>query len=217
MPLRAVFFDVGETLIDETRMFHGWADTMGISRTDFMAVLDDVIAKGEPHRQVFERLRPGFDVAAAAAERKRTGSDFKIEQRDLYHDASTCLSALTQQGWFVGIAGNQPRSASAALTAFGLDARLITTSAELGVDKPSPEFFRLILEKAGFSAGETLYVGDRVDNDVLPAHAFGMTTALLERGPWGRNHARLPGADLADIRVRSLAELPDAIRHLRSV
>ena len=47
----------------------------------------------------------------------------------------------------VGIAGNQPPTAKAALKSFGLEARLITTSAELGVDKPSLDFFRKTLAK----------------------------------------------------------------------
>ena len=58
MPSRAIFFDVGETLIAETRLLLGWADTMGVDRAEFIAVLDDIIAKGENYRLVFERLRP---------------------------------------------------------------------------------------------------------------------------------------------------------------
>ena len=34
MPLRAVFFDVGETLINETRLYHGWAAIMGVDPSD---------------------------------------------------------------------------------------------------------------------------------------------------------------------------------------
>lgn len=209
MPIRAVFFDVGETLINETRLFNGWADTLGVGHAEFMDVLEDVIAKGEPYRRVFERLRPGLDIPAAVAERKRTGTDFRIERRDLYDDAIACLSALTRQGLYVGIAGNQPKTAKATLESFGLDCKLITTSADLGVDKPAPEFFRLILDLSGFKAAEMLYVGDRVDNDIIPANTFGMRTALLERGPWGRMHARFPDASRADIRMKNLAELPE--------
>ena len=80
--IKAIFFDVGETLIDETRLMHLWADTLGVDRGEFMTVLDDVIFRKQPIRQVFERLRPGFDVAAARAQRKRDGSDFFIEARD---------------------------------------------------------------------------------------------------------------------------------------
>ena len=121
---------------------HGWADTLGVDRDEFLAVLDDVIMRDEPVRRVFERMKPGVDMAAARAKRKRDGGEFFIEARDLYADARPCLSTLKQQGLFVGIAGNQPPTAKAALEAFGLDAHLITTSAELGVTKPSPDFFR---------------------------------------------------------------------------
>lgn len=52
-----------------------------------------------------------------------------------------------------------------------------------------------------------LYVGDRLDNDVVPARAVGMRTAFLRRGPWGYIHAQLPQAALADVQVNSLDEL----------
>jgi HAD superfamily hydrolase (TIGR01549 family) len=215
--VRAIFFDVGETLIDETRLMHLWADTLGVDRGEFMSVLDDVIFRNQPIRQVFERLRPGFDVAAARAQRKRDGSDFFIEARDLYADAKPCLSHLKQQGLFVGIAGNQPPTAKAALDSFGLDAHLITTSSELGVDKPSPDFFQKILELGGVRPDETAYVGDRVDNDVIPAQAAGMTAVFVERGPFGRVHARRGDAAKADIFLKSLTELPEALQNFAPV
>lgn len=209
--LRAVFFDVGETLIDETRLLHGWADTLGVDRNEFLAVLDDVIMRDEPISRVFERLRPGFDVAAARAQRKRDGTDFLIAADDLYADAKPCLADLAQSGLFVGIAGNQPPTAKAALQSFDLGAHLITTSAELGIAKPAPGFFSQILGLGGFRPEETAYVGDRVDNDVIPAQAAGMTAIFIERGPFGRVHARRGDADRADIRVTSLSQIVAAI------
>lgn len=209
--LKAIFFDVGETLIDETRLMHIWADTLGVERAEFMAVLDDVIFQNQPIRRVFERLRPGFDVAAARVQRRRDGTDFFIEARDLYADAKPCLAMLRSQGFFVGVAGNQPPTAKAALESFGLDAHLITTSAELGVDKPSPDFFQKILDLGGLNPDEAAYVGDRVDNDVIPAQAAGMTAVFVERGPFGRVHARRGDAAGADIFVKSLTDLPEAL------
>ena len=152
--LKAIFFDVGETLIDETRLMQIWADTLGVGRDEFMAALDDVIFNNEPIRRVFERLRPGFDVAAARAQRRRDGSDFFIEARDLYADAKPCLSALKQQGLFVGIAGNQPPTAKATLESFGLDAR---SDHDVGRARRgqavSRDFFQKILELGGLTAG----------------------------------------------------------------
>ncbi len=59
----------------------------------------------------------------------------------------------------------------------------------------------------GVAANAVLYVGDRVDNDIMPARDVGMRTAFLARGPWGTIHKRRPAARLADITVASLAEL----------
>src|SRR5262245_44529914 len=153
--IKAIFFDVGETLIDETRLMQIWADTLGVGYDEFMAALDEVIFANEPIRRVFEKLRPGFDVAAARAQRRRDGNDFFIEERDLYADARACLSALKGTGLFVGIAGNQPPTAKATLVSFGLDADLITTSSELGVDKPRAEFFEKFLEMAKLRPEDT--------------------------------------------------------------
>jgi FMN phosphatase YigB (HAD superfamily) len=53
-------------------------------------------------------------------------------------------------------------------------------------------------------------VGDRVDNDVAPAKAVGMVAVHIRRGPWGY----LQDSALADLRLTSLATLPDALIHL---
>jgi FMN phosphatase YigB (HAD superfamily) len=51
------------------------------------------------------------------------------------------------------------------------------------------------------------YVGDRLDNDVLPARAAGMVAVHVRRGPWGYLHARRPEAAQAHLRIDSLDEL----------
>ena len=55
-------------------------------------------------------------------------------------------------------------------------------------------------------------MGDRVDNDVVPAAEAGMLAVFLRRGPWGYTHAELPGVARADIRLDTLAALPEALR-----
>ena len=46
MPERWVCLDVGETLIDETRVWSIWADVLGIPRLTFMAAFGAVVARG---------------------------------------------------------------------------------------------------------------------------------------------------------------------------
>jgi FMN phosphatase YigB (HAD superfamily) len=81
------------------------------------------------------------------------------------------------------------------------------SSAGLGVRKPSPEFFARIVELAGAPAEKIAYVGDRVDNDVVPALAAGLVAVHVRRGPWGFLQEPPPQA----IVVRSLDELPAAL------
>ena len=60
--IRSVFFDVGETIVDETREYETWADWLGVPRHTFSAVFGAVIARGQDYREVFQVFRPGFDL-----------------------------------------------------------------------------------------------------------------------------------------------------------
>jgi FMN phosphatase YigB (HAD superfamily) len=94
--------------------------------------------------------------------------------------------------------------------------RLRRLVAGLGAAKPAPEFFAAVARLAEVDPGEIAYIGDRVDNDVLPAIAAGMTEVHVRRGPWGHLHAAWPEAARAHVRIESLAELADALDGLHA-
>ena len=77
--------------------------------------------------------------------------------------------------------------------------------------KPDPRFYERLLRETGAAPGDVAYVGDRVDNDVLPAKAAGLVAGHVRRRPWGVLHHEWPEAASADIRLDSLAPLPDAL------
>jgi FMN phosphatase YigB (HAD superfamily) len=207
----AIVFDVGETLVDETRHWGEWADWLGIPRFTFFGVLGGVIARGEDHRRVFELVAPGLDVADAIEQRRTDGPGAWIEESDLYADAAPCLRELGERGYLVGIAANQPEGAVESLAALGVRADFVGSSADWGVWKPSPLFFRHIADAARCPPERIAYVGDRVDNDVVPAATAGMVPILVRRGPWGYLHSERPEASIARIRVDSLAEIAVAL------
>ena len=101
-------------------------------------------------------------------------------------------------------------------TASRIPADVVLTSGELGADKPSLEFFVRFAAQARIRPQEAAYVGDRVDNDVLPAKEVGMVAVFLRRGPWAAVHARWPEAAAADLTIDSLDQLPAGLRRLRS-
>lgn len=212
MPIRAVFFDVGETLVDEQRLYADYAMRMGVSYEFFMERIEAAMADRQPVKNVFAAVKPGFDFKAARAQREAEGKKFVIGPHDLYHDAADALSALKARGYFVGIVGNQPATAEAMLRESGLAADFIATSEGWGVAKPDPAFFERVIDAAGMDPHHIAYVGDRVDNDVLPARASGMWPILIRRGPWGRAQWNWPEASQARHRIESLSELPELLR-----
>lgn len=212
--VRAVFLDVGETILDETRMWAAWADWLGVSRLTFFALLGVVIERRQHHREVFRMLRPEMDFELERRKMRSSGRLPELGPGDLYPDAAPCLEALAAAGLRVGLVGNQPSAIENALCELGLRADVIASSGSWGVEKPAPAFFERVVAAAGCSPGAICYVGDRVDNDILPAAAAGMVTAFLRRGPWGLVHAGWPEAARADIRLDSLDELLPALRAL---
>jgi len=139
---------------------------------------------------------------------------YDFHAADLYPDAIPCLAALKSRGFKVLIAGNQPIEAEAALARLQVPADLIASSAGWGVSKPDPAFFQRVVEAAAEPPEAIAYVGDRMDNDVLPARAAGMVAVLLRRGPWGWMHAERPDADAAHLLLHDLTSLPDALAAL---
>lgn len=209
-----VVFDVGETLIDETRIWMRWAERLNVTGGTMLGLIGAMAAMDRPLADAFQMIRPGLrlDDEIAAWEREDPdGLRVNFDADDLYPDVRDSLSALRAAGHRLIIAGNQPVRAHDALAAMGLPVESIHTSEGWGVAKPDPAFFDKITAVAGRPPAEILYVGDRLDNDVLPARRFGMRAALLRRGPWGHLHAARPGAAEADLLVPGLHDLVAAL------
>ena len=214
--IKAVFFDVGEVLVDETREYGTWADWLGVPRQAFSAVFGAVIAQGRDYREAFQEFQPGFDLTAERERRAEAGQPEWFGEDDLYPDVRGCLSALREQGLLVGIAGNQTVRAEGILRELGLPCDVLGTSDSWGAEKPDVAFFERLVVEAGFPAEEILYVGDRLDNDIRPALKLGIQTAVLRRGPWGHilrgaTAQRVLGEDVEArclFQLDTLAELP---------
>jgi FMN phosphatase YigB (HAD superfamily) len=200
--LRAVFFDVGETLVDEERYWREMARAVDLGPHVIWAALGVTIARGEEHFGLWRHL---------GINRPDAWDDVVYSTDDLYPDAVGCLQAVRAMGLVVGLAGNQ----SAALESWARSAELpvdiVTGSASLGARKPDPAFFAGLVDATRCASGEIAYVGDRADNDVKPAAAAGLVAIHVRRGPWGRLQETPPEAALA---VDDLASLPDALASL---
>ena len=207
---RWVCLDVGETLIDESRVWSTWADIAGVPRLTFMAVLGAAIASGGAHEDFFTRLGVGDWLAAAPIVETDYGG---FREEDLYPDARQAIGGLRALGYRVAVIGNQPASRGPELRALGIEPDVMAMSDEMGVSKPDPAFFARALELMGSpDPGDVAYVGDRIDNDVQPSAAAGMRAVWIRRGPW----AAIQGTELPldrppELTVADLDELVERI------
>lgn len=205
----AVVFDVGETLVDDSREWGLWADWIGVPKHTFSAVLGAVTAAGRDNAETFQYFRSDFDLGRERQLREAAGQGEQIDEDDLYADARPSMATLRAGGLWVGIAGNQTVRAGRLLRALDLPVDFVGTSGEWGVAKPHPAFFERLLDLVPGSAEETVYVGDHRDNDMVPAKAAGLRTVLIRRGPWGYLWADDKVARAhADWVIDSLDELP---------
>jgi FMN phosphatase YigB (HAD superfamily) len=216
MTIRAVVFDVGETLVDETRAWGVWADWLRVPRLTFFAALGATIARGGHHREVFELFRPGIDLRAEAVRLDVAGRSDLLSLDDLYPDVIPALESLRAAGVRLAIAGNQPAPAAEVLDEIAIPFEFIGTSAAWGVEKPHPAFFDRIVAELRLPPSQIAYVGDRRDNDVAPAARAGLAAIWIRRGPWGwlEDGGSTP-AEAAAV-IASLAELPDVLARLRT-
>ncbi|MFC6884074.1 MULTISPECIES: HAD family hydrolase [Actinomadura] len=216
-PIQAVFFDIGETLVNEGEIYGRWADWLGVPRHTFLTKLGAVLASGGGYMDLFEYFRPGFDLEAEERRRAEAGVPNGFGPDDVYPDVRDCLARLKAQGLYVGVAGNQPAEAAEQFAALDLDVDVVGISDVWGVQKPSPEFFERCAQLADVLPDHVLYVGDRLDNDVRPSLAYGMRAAFLRRGPWGHIQ-RDPEAERdADFTLDDLSVLPGLVAERNTV
>ena len=202
-----VVFDVGEVLIDETRVWAVWAEMIGVSPLSFAAVLGAGIVQGETLAAVFAHLAPNLNWRELEEEHEARYGGF--DEQDLYPDARGCLEELMSAGFGVYIAGNQPARRGPQLEALALPCHGVSTSEQLGAAKPDPAFFAGVMELVGLTdPSRVLYVGDRADNDVIAAGAAGMRTCWLRRGPWGQLQDLPDDEPEPELVLEGLGELP---------
>jgi HAD superfamily hydrolase (TIGR01662 family) len=204
--IKAVVLDQGETLVNETRFWSSVAQYAGVPELTLHGVLGGLIERRESHRSIFGVMQ------IESVDPNVIG--YQIEARDLYPDVVPVIKQLSHAGYKLGVSGNQSEGVVEQFHALGLPLDLIASSSLWGVAKPDPRFFERMAAELEVEPGEIVYVGDRLDNDVLPAQALGMHAVFIRRGPWGYLHASWPEAAEVRYRIDRLTELPGLVHRI---
>lgn len=129
-------------------------------------------------------------------------------------DVLATLQTLRQSGVRLGIVSNAaylPRLMVGQLASLGLRDFFdgVTFSSEVGLRKPHPRIYQDALRKLGVAADATLFVGDRVREDVQGPKNLGMRAVLTRE--WRQEDD--PG--VADFVIERLGQLPPIVARLR--
>ena len=227
MRFRAVFFDVGETLVHVEPSFADLfvtvlagaghprsGDDVREATTHVYARFSEAARDGSlwttsPERSrafwtsVYDRMLaeleiPDGDGLASTLYREFT----RMENYVLFDDVRPTISALQAAGLSLGIVSNFEAWLE---DWFGLHELFETFPVRVisgieGIEKPDERIYRLALARANVDATDTVYVGDNPEFDVDPPAALGMFPVLVDR------RDRFP--DYVGARVRDLRDLP---------
>src|ERR1700686_4102337 len=100
--VKGVVFDVGYTLIDETRRWREWAEWLEVEPDELWSSMRRVIAEGGHHSEGLKRLKPGFDMNAAREEREHLDRRDEFLAVDMYPDVAPCVAHLKAAGLKTG-------------------------------------------------------------------------------------------------------------------
>ena len=173
--IKWIFFDIGSTLVDESAVYENRIKeiTQGnnIDRNEFVA---KVIERAQTSPKPIVSAAEDYGVKVPA---------WRHDLEVLYPDTKEVLQRLSQK-YKIGIIANQDFGTEQRLTDFNVHQHidLVIASAEEGVAKPDLRIFQIALARADCKPEEAIMVGDRIDNDIIPANKIGMTTVWIKQG-----------------------------------
>lgn len=194
-----LFFDVGSTIVDERLAYeHRFKDIARLADRPYADVCETALG--------FYRENKKGDLETA----KRFGvalTQWHQEDEVLYDDAARCIEVLSRK-YKIGIIANQTLGTEERLTKYGVMQYidLVIASAEEGIAKPDKRIFEIALRRANCSPASAIMIGDRVDNDIVPAKMLGMRTIWIKQG-FGQYWNVTEEKEKADYIVDNLTEI----------
>ncbi|BCP57983.1 haloacid dehalogenase [Streptococcus parasuis] len=177
-----IFFDLGSTLLDEEAAYGYYIDKC----VKKLESLDIEVSSDSYKKKMVEYAHKSLDPIRATWQYFAPNEPPPLwtnEGVSLYPETIDALEKLSQN-YRLGIIANQSSSVRELLKEWRTESyfQLIILSEEVGLSKPDSTIFKLALQKANTTANRIVYVGDRYDNDIVPAKSLGMRAVRILTG-----------------------------------
>lgn len=220
-----IFFDLGQTLIDERdyiayfdqkflELLNGFGariDERNYHTIRNSIIRDRKIGHGGVKELVIEVCRlvspPGYEKVIVS----RLEPQIKQGRHELFkflEDAEPTLQALSKY-CEIGIIANQSEDIFELIKKSGFDRffKVKAISSSVKFKKPDPKIFELALKQSGYDAKDCIMVGDRLDTDICPANRLGMTTIRTTNSLFSLQAPRM-ACEYPTYTVEHLSEIP---------
>jgi len=199
MPIRAITFDVGGTLIEPwPSVGHVYAEVAGrfgvggvapeTLTEEFIRAWKARTSFDYAQESWFDIVRETFGEHAAKLPAEFYPAVFNrfvdVDTWHIYEDVLPTLEALAARGVKLGVISNWDARLRPLLTNLDLSRHFssIVISCEVGATKPDGRLFARAAEELGVAPGELLHVGDSVEMDVRGAERSGAVGRQVRRG-----------------------------------
>ena len=226
-----IFFDLGQTLVDEwdyiayfeqrfLELLNGFGAR--IDQRNYHAIRNSIIrdrkiGHGSVKELVIEVCKllspPGYEKVIAS----RLEPQIKQGRRDLFKffdDAESTLQRLSKY-CEMGIIANQSEDIFQLIekSGFAKFFKVKAISSSMKLKKPDSKIFELALKQAGYSAKDCIMVGDRLDTDICPANTIGMTTIRTTNSLFALQMPRM-ACEHPTYTVAHLTEIPRVLESI---
>lgn len=201
-----IFFDIGSTLVDESVAYQNRIEkTISGSQVSYKEFVDRLIESYRVNTLCDTKIAVDFKNVCVSF--NLSHAIWESNDETVYPEAEEVLRELSKR-YHIGVIANQKLGSEKRLENIGLlqYIDLVIASAEEGVSKPALRIFQIALERADCKPDEAVMVGDRLDNDIIPAKKIGMTTVWIKQG-FGKCAVSSSMEEFPDFTVYSLKDL----------
>lgn len=199
MSLKAVLFDLDNTLMDRDYTFRSFARQLVSEHLDQLSLEQQEETVHDLIKADADGYRPKQGFFMEMLDNLPWQEEMDMEKLTAYYDANymthaqvmrhskECLAQVHSLGLITGLITNgYSHLQNGKIDQLGLRSYFdaIIISEEVGIRKPDQEIYRIALDRLGVTAEETVIVGDHPVNDIWGAAKVGI------KGIWlRRNHA----------------------------
>ena len=233
MPIKAIFFDLDDTLLDDTESSGHAAEIVaselagrqGVNPADLATAYLDAAIDFWEHLEPGSRrpssgaIRPmiwrnalrsrGIDDPALATRLAERYDALRLERLELFPETLPVLRQLHGRYKLAIITNGFAETHEQKIARLELSRFFdtIILAGDLELIKPDPSVFRHAMQAAQTNAAESVMVGDRYERDIRGAHAAGMRAIWVNV----RQETVPAGARPPEVTINSIAELPRAL------